>query len=345
MEGYVLINPLVSIIMPVYNVEKYIEQAINSILNQSYKNFELILVDDASPDNSPAICDHFAQTDDRIRVIHKNINQGVGFARNTGLESADGDYIFFIDPDDYLDPGLLEKVFNGLRPETEIFVFGVNRFYENKKGKVTKTEKLSPSMTSTKGRNDIASVFISLNKLKIFPFVWNKIYKKSFLRSTGVVFEKTNITEDFLFNINVFSKAQYIDVIPDTLYFYRKPKHETLASAYNPDFFNLSKRKYILEKNFLATLNADTVENCQLIYAAYIRHIVSVFLKNKLKKANLSKKEQLQEITLVLNDEITIDVLNKYIPSGPIMKVLVRLLKSKNAVLCYIFTYIADFIF
>ncbi len=338
-------EPMVSIIMPVYNVEKYINQSISSVLNQTYKNFELILVDDKSPDNSPVICDKFSEKDNRIKVIHKEENQGVGFARNTGLEIANGNYILFVDPDDYLDPSLLEKVTSELKPKTEIFVFGVNRFYEDKNGKTVKTEKLSPPKTSTTETKDVAPVFISLNEAKIFPFVWNKVYKKSFLDSIKVKFEKTNITEDFLFNIKVFSNAQYVEMIPDTLYNYRKPKHETLASAYNPDFFNLCKRKYMLEKNFLATLNADTVENCQLIYAAYIRHIVSVFLKNKLEKANLSKKEQLQQITLVLNDETTIDVLNKYIPSGFIMKLMVGLFKSKNAILCYIFTYIADFIF
>lgn len=95
--------PLISVIVPVYGVEKYLDRCLDSIVNQTYRNLQIILVDDKSPDSSPGICDKWAQTDSRISVIHKDVNEGLGMARNTGLTIAEGDYITFVDSDDYLD--------------------------------------------------------------------------------------------------------------------------------------------------------------------------------------------------------------------------------------------------
>ena len=104
-------KPLLSIIVPVYNVEKYIERCIKSILNQSFTNFELILVDDGSPDNCGKICDEYKKKDSRIKVIHKK-NGGLSDARNAGLNIATGKYIGFVDSDDIIHPQMYEKLFN-----------------------------------------------------------------------------------------------------------------------------------------------------------------------------------------------------------------------------------------
>ena len=101
-------NDLVTVVVPVYNVEKYLDRCVNSIVNQTYRNLEIILVDDGSPDNCPAMCDEWAKKDSRIRVIHKQ-NEGQGVARNVGIENATGDYIYFMDSDDYIDLTTIEK--------------------------------------------------------------------------------------------------------------------------------------------------------------------------------------------------------------------------------------------
>ena len=96
----------VSVVVPVYNVEKYLDRCINSIINQTYHNLEIILVDDGSPDNCPQMCDEWAQKDERIRVVHKK-NAGLGIARNTGIDHATGDYICFFDSDDYVEQNII----------------------------------------------------------------------------------------------------------------------------------------------------------------------------------------------------------------------------------------------
>ncbi len=95
-------KPLISVIIPIYEVEDYIHECIDSVINQTYKNLEIILVDDFSPDNCPQICDEYAKEDSRIKVIHKTYNSGLSVARNTGLEICSGEYVYFLDSDDYV---------------------------------------------------------------------------------------------------------------------------------------------------------------------------------------------------------------------------------------------------
>ena len=101
-----MVSGLVTVVIPVYNVEAYLDRCVQSVVNQTYKNLEIILIDDGSPDNCPAMCDAWAQKDKRIKVVHKE-NAGLGYARNTGIEHATGEYICFFDSDDYVAPTLV----------------------------------------------------------------------------------------------------------------------------------------------------------------------------------------------------------------------------------------------
>ena len=334
--------PLISVIMPIYGVEKYLANAVKSILAQTYTNFELILVDDKSPDRCPEMCDELALQDNRIKVIHKPVNEGLGFARNTGLAAAKGEYVFFIDSDDYSEPELLEKALSATDENTEMVIFGINRVHENKDGSVKKIEKLCPQKTESRSSKETADIFVMLNRAKVFPFAWNKLYKKSFLDECAKPFEKTKLIEDFLYNIELFSKASFIKVIPDTLHNYRKPAHETLVSAYAPEFFELCKRKYSLEREFLKKVGGETEENLQLVYFSYVKHMISVFLKNRSEKAGLSIKEQIVKIKEVLNDETSQEVMKQYKPQGFLNKCLLFLLKTKNPYICIMLVMLAN---
>ena len=108
-----MVTDLITIVVPVYNVEKYLRKCIDSILNQTYKNLEIILVDDGSPDNCGQICDEYAKKDNRIKVIHKE-NGGVSQARNVGIDNSNGEFIAFVDPDDYIEKEMLYKLKNNI---------------------------------------------------------------------------------------------------------------------------------------------------------------------------------------------------------------------------------------
>ncbi len=319
-----------SVIMPVYNVEKYLETAVNSVLAQTFNDFELILIEDASPDNCAALCDNFASADKRVAVIHNTKNSGLSGARNTGFSVAKGEYVLFMDSDDFWSPDALE-ILNREVDGFDITVFGIKRFFEDKNGKIYKTEDLSPTPCISKNLKQSGQLLIELNKAGVFPFAWNKAYNRKFLLSCNHHFESTKLIEDFLFNVFLFGKSEKIKVISDCLYNYRKPAHQTLANSYSPEFLELSKRKFWLEKELLINTGCATEENLQFIYYVFVKHLLSYFVRNRV----LSKKEQKQLIALALEDITVKEILLQYKPNGTAMKFITYALKNRKVNLCY----------
>lgn len=298
-----------SVIMPVYGVEKYLDESIKSVLAQTLTDFELILVDDCSPDRCPGMCDEWAKKDPRVRVIHKERNGGLGFARNTGLDAAKGRYVLFVDSDDRLLPETLAVCEREMNTDTDILVFGMKREYEDAAGDPIRTEVLSPEAFVSADKTGAAEAFLRLNRAHCFPFAWNKLYSRSFLNNAALRFESTPLIEDFLFNIAAFDKTDAIKLIPDPLYRYRKPAHETLVSRYHPQFFDLCCRKYALERAFLVSHDALNEETESFIAEAHLKHVVSVIIRNRNKKAKLSLARQLKKIKEMLRAAPTAEAL------------------------------------
>lgn len=333
-----------SIVMPVYGVEKYLGAAVGSVLAQTLGDFELILVDDCSPDRCPALCDEWAKKDGRVRVIHKPENEGLGKARNTGLAEAKGRYVLFMDSDDRILPDTLQSVDAALDAETDVLVFGVLREHENEAGEITKTETLVAPAQSAGTPEETAGVFLALNEAHIFPFAWNKVYSRAFLTTYALQFEPTPLIEDFLFNIDVFGKTTHIRVLDKALYRYRKPAHETLVSRYHPEFFDLCKRKYLLEREFLTARRGLTPEAQNKIAEAHLKHVLSVTIRNRSEKAKLSGKEQRVKIRYMLNDPITREALAVLKPHGLPMSVLAVLARCRFVFLWYCAGVAAQFL-
>lgn len=161
----------ISVIVPIYNVEKYLARCVRSICNQTYRNLEIILVDDGSPDNSGAMCDQFAEMDSRIRVVHKK-NGGLSDARNAGIEVATGDYIAFLDSDDWVDPTWLEVLFNLCeKHDAEIAECSFRNFYP---GKIhEETDCTGEVMEFT----PVEAMESNLDWRFCKPVAWNKLYR------------------------------------------------------------------------------------------------------------------------------------------------------------------------
>lgn len=319
-----------SVIAPVYGVEKYLKTFVESVLSQTYTDFELILVDDVSPDECPAICDSFAEKDTRVRVIHKAVNEGPGFARNTGLAVAKGDYVLFVDSDDYICSTLLEECNDALDASVDILAYGVNFCYEDAAGKTVRTETLTPQSFFADSKEGKAAVFSILSKSRIFQYNWNKLYKRDFLERCGAQFDQIRLGEDFLFNIYAFAHADCVRSINKAYYNYRKPQHETLASKYRSDFFDISKRKYTLEKEFLENCGCFKDEYAQIVMEGYVKHIVSAVLRNRSKKSGLSKQAQRTLTLEMCTDPITVEVMEQYKPTAMVYRVLCLCIKKQD---------------
>lgn len=185
--GDVVKKPLISVIVPVYKVEKYLQKCIDSILNQTYENLEIILVDDGSPDNCPRICDEYARRDGRVRVIHKQ-NGGLSDARNAGLKVFCGEYLMFVDSDDWIEPNYVEAMFAvATRHDLDLVISGVTYTYENEDRK----NECAPA------GNDV----VELVSNSLMGYAWNKLYRRNIVKRE---FENI-IREDMLFNLGVYS--------------------------------------------------------------------------------------------------------------------------------------------
>lgn len=215
---------LVSIIIPVYNVEKYLDRCMQSVFLQSYKNLEIILIDDGSPDSCPRLCDIYGKNDKRVKVLHKK-NEGLGLARNSGLALATGKYVLFIDSDDYLSEKMVEKlVYQAELMNADIVYCGY--FYETSNHKWIEVRDFEKEQTF-KG-NDIDAVSLAFitnqNKLKVRlqRTVWHALYSKALIDDEDIRFpsERQIPSEDLIFQSRISKFANIISFVPDCLYYY-----------------------------------------------------------------------------------------------------------------------------
>ncbi len=204
---------LISVIVPVYNVEEYIEKCIDSIISQTFKNLEIILVDDGSPDNCGKICDEYAKKDNRIKVLHKE-NGGVSFARNIGLQNATGNWITFVDSDDWIENDYIEQLLKiGKQDNVDVILCGYNR--------INNTTKQEINATGGKEKYNHSEYLIkTLNPQTGFGFCHMKLIKRDAIN--GLIFdEKLVVGEDALFNIQLSKNIKKAVFYKKALYNYR----------------------------------------------------------------------------------------------------------------------------
>lgn len=214
---------IISVIIPIYNVEKYLFRCINSIVNQTYRELEIILVDDGSLDNCPQMCDEWAVKDKRIKVVHKE-NGGLSDARNVGLDSATGEYISFIDSDDWINLNTFEKMISRMKEDkSDIVTCGVNW---------VKDEKIIRKDTSNDVLlNNHLAMYELLNDRAIKQYVWNKLYKREIVQN--VPFEKGRYHEDVFWTYKIIGKAKWISIMSDSFYNYMQRSNSIMGESYS----------------------------------------------------------------------------------------------------------------
>ncbi len=214
----------ISVIIPVYNVEKYLEECLTSVVNQTYKNLEIILVDDGSPDNCPQICDEWAKKDDRIIVIHKQ-NGGLSSARNAGLEIMTGEYFAFVDSDDYIDLKYFQILFEGIK-QTNADVSIVSHIRFNEKILEQLSDETYEQMTG----------YQAFHKLmwwhKDFAVAWGKLYKTEKYGHLRFLVGKNN--EDEFYINDIYHNAKTVCHNKSELYFYRITPNSIINRPFTP---------------------------------------------------------------------------------------------------------------
>lgn len=232
-ESFGLADSLVSIIVPVYRVEQYLDKCVDSIINQTYDNIEVILVNDGSPDRCPQMCEEWAKRDSRIHVINKN-NGGLGSARNAGLQVANGDYIWFVDSDDYVEADALEyAVAAAEADQSDIVFFGTqDDAYANGQYRPIVANPMVDFHAAT--NEEFRAHFAELTEAYWAIPAWNKLYRHAFLTEQHAVFrEDINVAEDQQFNIALYPHVRRATAIPRRLYHYVHRGGSLSASRYN----------------------------------------------------------------------------------------------------------------
>lgn len=301
-------KPFFSIIVPIYKVEKYLQQCVDSIINQTFSNFELILVDDGSPDECPRICDKYAKQDSRVKVVHK-VNGGLVSARNIGIKSAVGNYICYVDGDDWIDTKLLETIYEKVlkNKKPDMIVFGAVRQYIDHQ--VPIPNDIEEGMYDKSKLEKEIYPYMMYDPRKpfcnglIFPVAWNKIYKNNLLKNNYCTDERIRMGEDNAFVFECLFKAQSVFFCKDILYFYNQLNAESMTNNYDENRFknNLYLNTYI--ESHLGGVNSimDLQINAFKVYWL----IMAVFHEVKCNRPLLQSRNHIkQEIkkTNILNN-------------------------------------------
>lgn len=246
-------NGLVTAVIPIYNVELYLDKCIQSVVSQTYSNLEILLIDDGSPDHCPKICDEWALKDDRIRVIHKQ-NEGLGMARNIGIENATGEYICFFDSDDYIAPETIEHTYLLAKKENaDIVVFGFcnvdtqdhvfSQFVPLVENKTvyTGSEVLKDFFPEYIAPNPYRKELRRLYMSPCMILYSNEMISRS---SWRFVSEREIVSEDIYSLLSLFQHVNKVAVLPEALYYYRV-NNTSLSRSYRPDRYLRIKHFYL----------------------------------------------------------------------------------------------------
>jgi len=270
-----------SILVPVYNVEKYLEQCVGSLLNQTYKGeYEIILVDDGSTDSSGLICDNYAKNHpDKIKVIHKK-NGGLVSARQVGIENANGEFSLFVDSDDFAETNLLETVHDCIKrnSDTDTVIYSFSYYTEGKKKNRKATFKENETVFTSENKNEI------YNALMCTTFVtalWIKAIKTEILKNDPTdytLYYDKNMAEDWFRSIHLLTVAKRIVYINESLYNYRT-NDASISRSFRPETISKKNILYVYDRfiEYLPKWGMNDKEHIQTLNARWLNEVIYTF--------------------------------------------------------------------
>ena len=270
---------LISVIVPIYNVEKYLDRCVDSIVNQTYRNLEIILVDDGSPDNCPQLCNEWAKKDNRIKVVHK-ANGGLSDARNAGLVVSTGELILFIDSDDWIELDTFDKMLNRMiDDDSDVVSSGVK--WVTEEGELL--NDVSVQWDDVIETHSAMSEIIVDGKLK--QHVWNKLYKRALIED--IPFEKGKCHEDVFWSYQVFTRAKKVSLMTESFYNYVQRSDSIMGEKYSVkrlDALDAMKQRC----EFVKTSFPDLYDKALYTYMSSCMYHLQLALQSKQNEAIIS---------------------------------------------------------
>lgn len=305
----------VSIVVPCWGVEKYLDRCVDSLINQTLREIEIILVDDESPDRVPEMCEEWAKRDNRIKVIHKK-NGGLGMACNSGLEVATGNYIAFCDSDDWMELDAYEKMYaTAISTGADAVYTGIQTIDEkgnvcpmnhydhfevlNEKDKII---GFAMDMICSRAEDPIESHIAMSAKIVLYRRALIEEYNLKF------VSERQFISEDLIWNLDVLGNASIVTTMPETFYYYFNNSN-SLSKRVRLDRFAFFKsiRKELIRRTAVLGFPNDVNERIDRMFLRYVRHQIGDVLMS-----SFQYKERMEIANAMLADEITVNVLSSF---------------------------------
>lgn len=301
-------NPEISVIVPVYKVEKYLNKCIDSILAQTFKDFELILIDDGSPDSCGEICDEYARNDNRIKVIHSE-NRGAANARNLGLNEATGKYIGFVDSDDWIDNKIYEVMFNNIIDKNVDIIFcklinvDMNQECSLVEEKIVKgyIKDISSQLIAPL----IGNRLDKYDEKRVGSNIYRCLFKRKIINENNIRFKKKLVYgEDTLFIINYLDKCNNAYIVDKYLYYYRQ-NNTSLTKRYKQNFFHSISSYFNYLDEFSNREKYLNDENIQKRIEALKTTYIYISLVNEFSsKNNIKYKEKCKAVNKILDSEV-----------------------------------------
>lgn len=303
-------EPLVTVAIAAYNVEKYLRTGVKYIQNQTYSNLEIILVDDGSTDNTSAICDELANEDSRIRVFHKE-NGGLGSARNVGIDHAQGEFIYFFDVDDSLEKEFIyDSVQYAQKKAVDMIIYGYYARFSNSQ----EEELFDLQEKELHNNKELKKTYCDeLLWLKHGNgFAWNKFYRMSFIKKYNFHFGNQRIQQDEPFNMQLYPKLKDVYICPKAYYHYVLYINGNAGSRYVENKEDIITDVYHKFMNFYSEWNLKDDRVLEYIRRRYINGIFGVMTGNYFhKNCNYTSQQRKTKISKIMKNQEFISVLKK----------------------------------
>lgn len=326
-------NVKVSIIMPVYKVEDYVGKAIESIQAQTFTEWELFAVDDGSPDNSGKICDEYAEKDSRIKVIHQE-NAGAPAARNAAIDLAVGEYMYFMDSDDWAEPTMLEDMYNIAREnDRQLVIAGyyIDVYYNDEE---KYTQELSVDSVVFKTQKQFRENAYRLFDKNLLYTPWNKLFSSQYLKENKIYFPNT-FWDDFPFNLSVIRDIERVAITDKKYYHFIRKRAESETARYRSDMYDKREEENGWMKELYAywdIMNSDVEE---FIARRYIERVVGCIENVTNNNCTLTKAEKKEQVkNIICSDEAQRSV-RLARPNSFHMKMILLPIKWKSVCLAY----------
>lgn len=318
-------KPLISIIVPVYNCEKYISKLVDSINNQTYQNFELFLIDDGSTDNTSLVLQKLKSSNERIKVIFKK-NSGVSDTRNYGLKIANGKYIIFLDADDYVEKNYLEDMMNIMNKyKPELIIQG---YYSETD--TLKNYKLDTISMKEKYYNNKASIKEDLVEMwdrHLLYNIWNKVYVKKIIDDNNIKFPEYNWGEDIEFNRLYLLNINTAYNTSNCYYHYIRERNGAVTNKYQTNLFEIRKKEFYEFNEYFEKWNISKNNYYEFSCRRYIERILGCIENTYSSDSNFKNRYQL--IKSIINDPLTRETIQYIKPRSKKIKIMIIPIRLK----------------